>query len=74
MAGNFVAKLEERRGSSSMRTFAKKLGISASGWSRIVRGIYRPGPKVIDAALNEYPELAYWLAQDAKAAREKEEA
>ncbi len=67
MISKFVQKLEEKRGQESMRRFAKDLGVSGALWSRIVRGIHRPGPKVIDAALARWPELAYYLAEDARA-------
>ena len=66
MTSRFVAKLEEKRGPQSINQFARSLGINPSLWSRITRGKARPGRKVIDAALSRWPELAYYLAQDAR--------
>lgn len=67
--GRFVGKMEERRGKQSINEFARSLGINGSLWSRIIRGKRRPGRKVVDAALARWPELAYYLAEDAKASQ-----
>lgn len=62
----FVNKIEEKREGRSIRQFAKVLGINHSLWSRILRGEREPSRHVIAAALARWPELAYYLAEDAK--------
>lgn len=66
----FVQKLEEKRDGKSLRRFAAELGVSHSLLSHIVRGTRQPGPRLIDAVLALYPEMAYYLAVDAQQQRE----
>lgn len=68
----FATKLLEKQGAMSGAEFARLLGISAADVSRIKCGKRQPSKAIINAALGLWPELAYWVAQDAKAAREKE--
>lgn len=70
--GQFATKLMEKQGAMSGAEFSRMLGISPADISRIRRGKRQPSKAVINAALARWPELAYWLAQDAKAAHGKE--
>ncbi|MGE5619573.1 MAG: helix-turn-helix domain-containing protein [Sphingomonadaceae bacterium] len=65
----FIQKVEEKRAGKSVRRFCQEVGISHSLWSRIVRGEREPSTHVILAMLARWPELAYWLAEDAKTAQ-----
>lgn len=68
----FAGKLLEKQGPTSGAQFARLLGIDPADLSRIRNGRREPSKATINAALARWPELAYWLAQDAKAAHERE--
>lgn len=42
----------------SDRKFAKRLGIDATGYSRIKRSLARPGMKFLNALVREFPETS----------------
>jgi hypothetical protein len=65
----FLDKLKEKQSDKSGETFAQELGISPSLWSLVKAGRRVPSRKVVNAALARWPELAYYLAEDARAGR-----
>lgn len=64
--GLFVKKLVEKQGNTSGAEFARILSIDPADWCRIKRGRRSPSKRAINAALSRWPELAYYLAEDAK--------
>jgi transcriptional regulator with XRE-family HTH domain len=68
---HFIARLLEKQGNQSSAQFARSLGIDPSNYSRLRNGTRRPSRSEIDAILARWPDLAYWLAEDAKASQYK---
>lgn len=62
----FVAKLIERQGSASSNAFARMLGTDPANWCKVRQGKRPPSRRLQQAALSRWPELAYYLAEDAK--------
>lgn len=67
--GQFAGKLLEKQGSMSGAQFARLLGIEPADLSRIRNGRREPSKATINAALARWPDLAYLLAEDAKASQ-----
>ncbi len=65
----FTQKLREKQGSMTVTKFARLLGISVAEWSRIRLGHREPSRRIQQKALALWPDLAYWLAEDARASR-----
>ena len=63
-----LTELETRRENEglSQEVFAAALGISPSVYSRVRRGHYPAGGRLIKGALRRYPELATVLADEAQ--------
>lgn len=64
--GQFVKRLIEKQGSMTGAAFSQLLGIDPGDWSRIRLGRRQPSKRIQNAALARWPELAYYLAEDAK--------
>jgi transcriptional regulator with XRE-family HTH domain len=62
----FLAKLVERLGTEGLQSqeeVAQFLDLSPATWSRARRGKTALSPRVIQAALARYPELAFFLPE-----------
>jgi transcriptional regulator with XRE-family HTH domain len=73
MVSQFTTRLIEKSEGSTISSFAEKLGITPAEWSRIKHGRRTPSKRIQQAALARWPELAYYLAEDAKAQHANEE-
>ncbi|MDA8189580.1 MAG: hypothetical protein M0T85_15685 [Dehalococcoidales bacterium] len=69
MARKLVGKLIEKQGAQTGASFARLLGLSPAQWSRIRNGKQQLTTRSIRATLALWPELAYYLAEDAKASQ-----
>lgn len=67
----FVDKLAEKQGVMSGEEFAAKLGIHPTIWSLVKSGRRQASRDVQQKALALFPDLSYWLVEDAKAAQVK---